>query len=90
MSGRLIVTAAGGAVDLYLPVSAAGMTGGGLGVSQLVCTVANAQVPGGKPPPEVDVRVHEAGIAGTGTPWTVRCNAAGNVVPVPEPSPSGD
>ncbi|MFJ4473837.1 hypothetical protein [Streptomyces xanthochromogenes] len=84
MPGRPIATAEAGAVDLYLPVSVAGMTdGGGLGVTQLVCTAANAVVPGGKQPPAVDVRVHEPGIPGT---WTVRCNAAGNVVPVPNGS----
>lgn len=80
IKGRLTAQAADGAVDLYLPVPVANMTSGGLGLSQIICTAANADVPGGKPPPDVDVRVHEAGYA---TPWTVRCNAAGNVVPTP-------
>ncbi|MBU3866778.1 hypothetical protein KN815_22745 [Streptomyces sp. 4503] len=79
--GRLIARAADGAVDLYLPVSVSNMTGGGsLGLSQIICTTANAQVPGGKRPPDVDVRVYEAGYT---TAWTVRCDAAGNVSPVP-------
>ncbi|MEG3631116.1 hypothetical protein [Streptomyces poriticola] len=80
LRGRLTAQAADGAVDLHLPVRVADMTGGGLGLSQIICTVANARVPGGKQPPDVDVRVYEAGY---GTPWTVRCNAAGSVVPVP-------
>jgi hypothetical protein len=78
--GRLTVRAADGAVDVYLPVPVARMTGGGLGLSQIICTAANADVPGGKQPPDVDVRVHEAGYS---TAWTVRCDAAGDVIPVP-------
>uniref|UniRef100_A0AAU2UX56 Lipoprotein n=1 Tax=Streptomyces sp. NBC_00003 TaxID=2903608 RepID=A0AAU2UX56_9ACTN len=86
MPGRPTATAESGAVDLYLPVPVAKMNGGGLGVTQLVCTAANAEVPGGKQPPAVDVRVHEAGTPGI---WTVRCNAAGNVLPVPNPTRGG-
>ncbi|MFF8912230.1 hypothetical protein ACF08M_02660 [Streptomyces sp. NPDC015032] len=78
--GRLTARTADGAVDLFLPVPVANMTGGGLGLSQIICTTANAEVPGGKHPPDVDVRVHEAGYS---TAWTVRCDAAGNVVSVP-------
>lgn len=86
LHGRLIAQAADGAVDLHLPVPVANMTsGGGLGLSQIICTAANAQAADGKQPPDVDVRVYEEGYA---TPWTVRCNPAGNVVPVPEPTPS--
>ncbi|GAA2422599.1 hypothetical protein GCM10010388_07310 [Streptomyces mauvecolor] len=59
------------------------MNRGGLDVTQLVCTAANAEVSGAKQPPAVDVRVHEAGAPGI---WAVRCNAAGNVIPVPNPS----
>ncbi|MER5226426.1 hypothetical protein [Streptomyces flaveus] len=84
--GRLVAQAADGAVDLHLPVPVADMTGGGgLGLSQIICTAANARAADGKQPPDVDVRVYEEGY---GTPWTVRCNAAGNVVPVPEPASS--
>ncbi|GGO40948.1 GerMN domain-containing protein [Streptomyces lasiicapitis] len=84
--GRLLAEAADGAVDLRLPVPVARMTGGGgLGLSQIICTAANARVPDGKQPPDVDVHVYEEGY---GTPWTVRCNAAGNVVPVSRPAPS--
>ncbi|MFI6048920.1 hypothetical protein ACIBCO_02390 [Streptomyces violascens] len=86
MPGRPTATAQSGAVDLYLPVPVARMNGGGLGVTQLICTAANAEVPGGKQPPDVDVRVHEADTPGI---WTVRCNAAGNVIPVPNPSQGG-
>ncbi len=86
MPGRPTATAGAGSVDLYLPLPVARMNGGGLGVTQLVCTVANAAIPGGKQPPAVDVRVHEKGTPGV---WTVRCNAAGTVFPVPEASSSG-
>ena len=79
MPGRLTARAADGAVDLYLPVPVANMTGGGLGLGQIICTAANAEVPGGKRPPEVVVRVHEAGYSSV---WIVRCDAAGNVVPL--------
>ncbi|GGR89638.1 lipoprotein [Streptomyces aureoverticillatus] len=79
LHGRLIARAADGAVDLRLPVPVANMTGGGLGLSQIICTAANAAATGGKQPPDVDVRVYEEGYE---TPWTVRCDAAGNVVPV--------
>lgn len=78
--GRLVARAADGAVDLRLPVPVANMAGGGLGLSQIICTAANARVAGGKQPPDVDVRVYEEGYD---TPWTVRCDAAGSVVPVP-------
>jgi hypothetical protein len=82
--GRLVAKAADSAVDLHLPVPVANMTrGGGLGLSQIICTAANAQATDGKQPPDVNVRVYEEGY---GTPWTIRCNAAGNVVPVPDPS----
>ncbi|MFF3402994.1 hypothetical protein ACFYW6_31395 [Streptomyces sp. NPDC002659] len=76
--GRPTTQAADGAVDLYLPVSVADMTGGDLGLSQIICTAANADIPGGKHPPDVDVRVYEPGEP---TAWTVRCNAAGTVIP---------
>jgi hypothetical protein len=86
MDGRLVAQAADGAVDLHLPVPVANMTGGGgLGLSQIICTAANAQAADGKQLSDVDVRVYEEGF---GTPWTIRCNEAGNVVPVPEPATS--
>ncbi|MER5217423.1 hypothetical protein ABT063_44625 [Streptomyces sp. NPDC002838] len=82
--GRLVAKDADSAVDLHLPVPVANMTrGGGLGLSQIICTAANAQAADDKQPPDVNVRVYEEGY---GTPWTIRCNAAGNVVPVPDPS----
>ncbi len=65
---------------MRLPVAVSAMPpSGGLGLSQIVCTAANARLPGGKQPPDVTVRVHEPGYR---TPWTVRCDAAGDVVPV--------
>lgn len=78
--GRLTASAADGAVDVHLPVSVAQMNGGGLGLSQIICTAANADTSGSRRPPDVDVRVYEPGET---TAWTVRCNAAGNAVPVP-------
>ncbi|MER7404907.1 hypothetical protein ABT373_21065 [Streptomyces sp. NPDC000070] len=82
--GRLVAKAVGNAVDLHLPVPVANMThGGGLGLSQIICTAANARAADGKQPPDVNVRAYEEGY---GTPWTIRCNAAGNVVRVPDPS----
>lgn len=77
--GRPTAQAADGAVDLRLPVSVADTSGGGLGVSQIVCTAVNAEVPGGKEPTDVVARVYEPGYT---TAWTVRCDASGNVVPV--------
>ncbi|MFS8201465.1 hypothetical protein ACLVWQ_22575 [Streptomyces sp. CWNU-52B] len=84
--GRLTARAAGDAVDLRLAVPVANMTGGGgLGLSQIICTAADARAADGEPAPDIDVRVYEEGY---GTPWTVRCDAAGNVVPVSERAPS--
>ncbi|MBM7171457.1 hypothetical protein JQK87_24230 [Streptomyces sp. G44] len=90
LHGRAIARAAEGAVDPHLPLPVAQMSGGGLGLGlglgpgpgpgQIVCTVASADVPGDRQPPDVDVRVYEAGFS---TAWTVRCDAGGDVVPVP-------
>lgn len=78
--GRFTARAAEGAVDLSLPRSVAMMQGrmGSLGLAQIVCTVANAEVPGERRATEVDVRVHEPG---SDDPWIVRCDAAGNAIP---------
>ncbi|MFE9686255.1 hypothetical protein [Streptomyces sp. NPDC006285] len=80
VQGRLAARATDGAVDVYLPVPVANMTGRGLGLSQIICTAANAEVPGAKEASAVDVRVHETGYT---TAWTVRCDTAGTVVPLP-------
>ncbi|MEV0227147.1 hypothetical protein [Streptomyces sp. NPDC050704] len=83
LDGGLVAQGADGAVDLRLPVTVANLTrGGGLGLSQVICTAADAQASDSEQSPEVDVRVYEEGYE---TPWTVRCNAAGNVAPVPAP-----
>ncbi|NEC37243.1 hypothetical protein G3I66_29310, partial [Streptomyces rubrogriseus] len=50
-------------------------------VSQLVCTAAHADVPGGRPAERVDVRIHESGTRAA-TPWTLRCGAGGTATPV--------
>ncbi|MGC9538246.1 hypothetical protein [Streptomyces sp. UG1] len=86
MDKRPVARAADGAVDLHLPVPVANMTGGGgLGLTQIICTAANARAADGRQPSDVDVRVYEKGF---GTPWTIRCNEAGNIVPAPEPATS--
>ncbi|MFC5719444.1 hypothetical protein ACFP1Z_04495 [Streptomyces gamaensis] len=81
-TGRLTATTAPGAVDVSVPVSVAD---GGLDVSvvsQIACTAAHAEVPGGRPAEEVDVRIHEHGVPpGSGAPWTVRCGPGDNAVP---------
>ncbi|CAL9289136.1 hypothetical protein ABZ568_34290 [Streptomyces olindensis] len=83
LDGGLVAQGADGAVDVRLPVTVANMTrGGGLGLSQVICTAAGAQASDSGRSPEVDVRVYEEGYE---TPWTVRCDAAGDVVPVPAP-----
>ncbi|MWA07929.1 GerMN domain-containing protein [Streptomyces sp. BA2] len=83
--GRLVAQGAGGAVDVHLPMRVASMARDGLGLSQIICTAAYAEATNGTQLPDVDVRVYEEGY---GTPWAVRCNAAGIVVPVPERVPS--
>ncbi|MFE7115089.1 hypothetical protein ACFU99_06650 [Streptomyces sp. NPDC057654] len=76
----VIAEAAEGAVDVRLPVAVADTNSGGdNGYSQIICTAANAHLPGGRQPPNVNVHVHEPGYQES---WTVRCDAAGNVVPV--------
>ncbi|MGH4030939.1 GerMN domain-containing protein [Actinomycetota bacterium Odt1-20B] len=90
LPGPLRATATTGAVDVYLPQQIAKMNGGNLGMSQIVCTVANAHVPGDRQPPAVDVRVHEPDTPEGPSPWTLRCNAAGNVVPVPNSASGTD
>ncbi|MET9290747.1 hypothetical protein [Streptomyces sp. NPDC003077] len=78
MRGQLVATAGTGRVDVYVPMRISEIEV--VAVSQLACTAAHADVPGGRPPTAVDIRFHENGV-GPGTPWTVRCNASGNVSP---------
>ncbi|MGV9591100.1 hypothetical protein [Streptomyces tendae] len=81
IAGRLTATASDGAVDVVVPVQ---VSTGGLdvaAVNQLVCTAAHAEVPGGLPADEVDVRIHENGTRSTPS-WTLRCGAGGNATPV--------
>ncbi|GAA3161968.1 MULTISPECIES: GerMN domain-containing protein [Streptomyces] len=75
---RTTARVARGGVDLYIPLPVSSITGGGLGLQQIVCTVANASIPGAGHAPDVDVRVHEEGYE---TVWTVRCDATGTVHP---------
>ncbi|MGW2226860.1 hypothetical protein [Streptomyces formicae] len=81
MHGRLSATAATDAVDVYLPLTIRDLQVAA--VSQLACTAAHADVPGSGPPTEVKVRFHE-NLGGSDSPWTVRCDASGNALPVPE------
>lgn len=82
MNGRLTATAAAaGTVDIYLPVNVAELQIAA--VSQLACTAAHSQVLGDKPPTAVDIRFHE-NLGRSPAPWTVRCDADGNVHPLTE------
>ncbi|MFD4260360.1 hypothetical protein ACFWR9_22755 [Streptomyces sp. NPDC058534] len=81
MDGRLTATASDGAVDVLVPVQVSTGELDVTAVSQLACTAAHADVPGGRPATEVDIRIHE-NLERTGTPWTVRCGPGGNATPV--------
>ncbi|UNO43891.1 GerMN domain-containing protein [Streptomyces sp. MST-110588] len=82
MGGRLTATTADGAVDLLVPVTIASGALDVTAVSQLACTAAHADVPGGKPPTQVDIRIHENNLRSP-KPWTVRCGPNGNVTLAP-------
>ncbi|MEV7808589.1 hypothetical protein AB0O28_37120 [Microbispora sp. NPDC088329] len=72
-----------GTVDLHLPWLVSELDH--VAVDQLVCTAAAAPgIPGGKPPPEVRVRIHEPGLAGG--PWKVKCDETGAAVPAAAPT----
>ncbi|ASU86007.1 hypothetical protein CDO52_03450 [Nocardiopsis gilva YIM 90087] len=75
MSGGVRVTATEGAVDVYIPMKASALPVAA--VSQLVCTAANADIPGDRPPAEVDVRIFEE----KRYPWQLRCGDSGNAYP---------
>ncbi|GGX21698.1 lipoprotein [Streptomyces malachitofuscus] len=81
MEGLLTATATTGAVDLVVP----GAVGTGeldvTAISQLTCTAAHAEVPGGRAATDVDIRIHED-LTRSRTPWTVRCGPQGDAVPV--------
>lgn len=79
MNGRLTATATTGTVDVYLPVNIKELQVAA--VSQLTCTAAHADVPGGRAPTTVDVRFHE-NLGRAPSPWTVRCDANGNAHPL--------
>ncbi|CAL9338744.1 hypothetical protein [Streptomyces sp. enrichment culture] len=81
VAGRLSATAGDGAVDVVVPVQVSSGELDVTAVSQLVCTAAHADVPGGLPATEVDVRIHENGTVST-RPWTLRCGPGGNAAPV--------
>ncbi|MGW0755978.1 hypothetical protein ACWD1Y_05705 [Streptomyces sp. NPDC002814] len=81
IAGRLTATAADGAVDVFVPVGVATGDLDVTAVSQLACTAAHAEVPGDKPPTQIDIRIHENNIRSQ-NPWTVRCGPNGNAAPV--------
>ncbi|WP_335936385.1 hypothetical protein [Streptomyces sp. PTD5-9] len=83
MAGRLTATAADGAVDVFVPGSVSSGELDITAVSQLTCTAAHADVPGGRPATEVDIRVHE-NLTPSRNPWTIRCGPNGTAVPRPE------
>jgi hypothetical protein len=79
MGGRLTATASRNTVDLYLPVNIRELQVAA--VSQLACTAAHADVPGQEPATRVSIRFHE-NVDATDSPWTVRCDANGGVLPL--------
>lgn len=81
MAGQLTATATEGAVDLYVPHTVSSGDLDVTAVAQLACTAAHAHIPGNRPAPQVDIRIHEK-LAPSRTPWTVRCGANGTVTPV--------
>lgn len=76
--GAFRATTEPGAVDVHLPVSVASLDV--TAISQIVCTAAHADVPGGRPATEVDIRIHE-NVAASGV-WTVRCGPNDTALPV--------
>ncbi|AIJ11355.1 GerMN domain-containing protein [Streptomyces lividans] len=80
-AGRLTATTSEGAVDVVVPLRVSAGDLDVTAVSQLVCTAAHADVPGGRPAERVDVRIHESGTRAA-TPWALRCGAGGNATPV--------
>lgn len=77
LDADVVVSTAKGRVDLTLPVDVARIPPAA--VSQLACTAAHADVPGGLPPANVDVRFREQG----GFFGPLRCDSSGNAVPAP-------
>jgi hypothetical protein len=81
MEGQLTATVSDGAVDVLVPVQVSTGELDVAAVSQLACTAAHADVPGGRPATRVDIRIHE-NMTRSRTPWTLRCGAGGNATPV--------
>ncbi|MFR0357536.1 hypothetical protein [Streptomyces sediminimaris] len=79
--GQLTASAGDGAVDVFVPFAVSAGDLDVTAISQLACTAAHAEVPGGLPATQVDVRIHE-NFSHSGDPWTVRCGSHGNVTPV--------
>lgn len=79
--GQLTATAGNGAVDVFVPFAVSTGDLDVTAISQLACTAAHAEVPGGLPATRVDVRIHE-NLSHSDNPWTVRCGAHGHVTPV--------
>ncbi|AJT62960.1 GerMN domain-containing protein [Streptomyces chattanoogensis] len=78
--GRLLATTGRGTVHLTLPMNAKLLDSASL--NQLVCTAANARVPGNKPPGEVTVTV-----TGQGVRVGPMVCGGNNAFPVVQPSP---
>ncbi|MFD4863399.1 hypothetical protein [Streptomyces atratus] len=81
MASQLTATTADGAVDVLVPQKVSTGDLDVTAVSQIACTAAHANVPGNKPPTQIDIRIHENHIRSQ-TPWTVRCGPNGDVTPV--------
>ncbi|CAM4153177.1 lipoprotein [Nocardiopsis rhodophaea] len=84
MGRDVSVTATKGTVNIYIPVKASAVPV--TAISQIVCTAANADIPGGRPPAEVVVRIFEE----KRDPWPLRCGDSGNAYPASIANPTGD
>lgn len=82
MAGQLTAAATQGGVDVFVPLEVSTGDLDVTAVAQIACTAAHANVPGGRPATEVDIRIHENNLRSR-APWTVRCGPNGNVTPVP-------
>ncbi|WP_369382676.1 hypothetical protein [Streptomyces sp. cg36] len=81
MSGQLTAAVGQGAVDVFVPLEVRSGDLDVTAVAQIACTAAHANVSGGRPATQVDIRIHENNIRSR-TPWTVRCGPNGTVTPV--------
>ncbi|MFH8343464.1 hypothetical protein [Streptomyces sp. NPDC018045] len=84
MPGRLTAVPATGAVNVHLPTPVARLEAAA--THQIACTAAHADIPGGRPATQVDVRMYEP--MSRDRPWTVRCSSNGIALPATGPDAS--